>query len=174
VITIQNSFLVDKPVADVFALFSRMDKLAWAFPTVTRVDVIDNDTVNLGVMLKLGLLPLDNNLSLRVSERTAPRRLVAEGNAVPGAGLASAARIADKNAFTRICMVLDLVELETGKTRVLYKITADAHGNLKRIYEAIIKGQRTKLEGDFIKNVAKILGAPIVEEAGGKNGSSGS
>ena len=169
-ITIQNSFLVDRPVADVFALFSQMEKLAWAFPTVTRVEVVDNDNVNLGVLLKLGALPLDNNLSLRVAERIAPRRMVAEGIAIPGRGLAGAARIADRKAFTRICMILDLVEIDTSKTRVLYKITADASGNLKRIYEAIIKGQRIKLESEFIKNVANLLGSPIIEEAGGKGG----
>lgn len=167
-ITIQNRFLVDKPVEEVFALFSQMDKLAWAFPTVTRVEVVDNDHVNLGVLLKLGLLPLDNNLSLHLSERVAPRRLVAEGIAVPGRGLASAAKIADKNAFTKICMILDLESLGASRTRVFYKITADAAGNLKRVYDAIIKGQRTKMEGGFLKNVAKILGSPIIEEDGGK------
>ena len=165
-ITIENSFLVDKSAGDVYGLFSQIDKLAWAFPTVTRVDVIDKDRVNLGVLLKMGLLPLDNNLSLEVTERTAPKRLIAQGIAVPGKGLAGAARIADKEGMTKISMILDLEEVDTGKCRVRYKILADAQGNLKRIYDAIIKGQRAKLESEFIKNVAKILGAPIVEERG--------
>lgn len=162
--TIENSFRVDKSAREVYGLFSHIDKLAWAFPTVNRVDVIDNDHVNLGVVLKLGLLPLDNNLSLEVTERTEPSRLVAEGSAIPGKGLAGAARIADKEALTRISLVLDLEELDTNKCRVRYKIIVDAHGNLKRIYDAIIKGQRAKLESEFIKNVSNILEAPIVEE----------
>lgn len=165
-ITIENSFLVDKSIDAVFGLFSQIDKLAWAFPTVSRVDVVDENHVNLGVLLKMGLLPLDNNLSLEITERTAPSKLVAEGVAVPGKGLAGAARIADKEGLTRISMILDLEVVGPEKSRVRYKILADAQGNLKRIYDAIIKGQRAKLESEFIKNVAKILGAPIVEEKG--------
>jgi hypothetical protein len=43
-------------------------------------------------------------------------------------------------------------------------ITCDATGNLKRIYDAIIRGQRKKLESEFISNVGKILGGEVVEE----------
>lgn len=174
-INIENSFLVYKTHTEVYGLFNQIDKLAWAFPTVTRVDVVDTDHVNLGVMLKMGLLPLDNNLALEVTERTPPRRLVAKGVAVPGKGLAGAARIADSEASTKITMVLDVEEVQEGQTRVRYLITADATGNLKRIYDAIIKGQRIKLESEFIKNVGKILETVIVEEKpiGAKSASGG-
>ncbi len=69
---------------DVFGLFARIDKLAWAFPTVNRVEVIGEDNVAIGILLTMGLLPLDNNLTLQVTERTSPTRLVAEGVATPG------------------------------------------------------------------------------------------
>lgn len=163
-ISIENSLLVDKSAREVFDLFSQIDKLAWAFPTVTRVEVVDEQRVNIGVLLKLGLLPLDNNLALEVTERVEPRRLVAAGLAVPGGGLARAAKIADKEGATRISLVLDLEEVSAQQSRVRYKITADATGNLKRIYDAIIKGHRKNLESEFILNIAKILGVPVVEE----------
>ncbi len=163
-ISIKNSFLCDKSASEVFGLFSRIDKLAWAFPTVTRVNVIDENNVNIGVLLKLGLLPLDNNLSLEVTERTTPVRLAAEGVATPGTGLARAAKLVDNEGATRIVMILDFEDLGPEKSRVRYEITCDATGNLKRIYDAIIKGQRKKLESEFINNVAKIMQAPIVEE----------
>jgi len=165
-ITIENSYLVDKSTTDVYGLFSQIDKLAWAFPTTNRVEVIDDDHVSLGVLLKLGLLPLDNNLTLEVIERKPPSRLIAEGLAVPGKGLARVAKIADKDGLTKITMILDLEAVGLDKCRIYYKIMADAQGNLKRVYEAIIKGQRVKLESQFIKNVAELLGAPIAEENG--------
>lgn len=165
-ITIENSYLADKSTGDVYGLFSQIEKLAWAFPTTNRVEVIDDDHVNLGVLLKLGLLPLDNNLTLAVIERKPPLRLVAEGVALPGKGLARAAKIADKDGLTRITMILDLEDAGAGKCRICYKILADAQGNLKRVYEAIIKGQRAKLESQFIKNVAELLGASIAQENG--------
>lgn len=163
-ITIENSFLVDRSAADVFGVFTQIENIAWAFPTVTRVDVVDDDHVNVGILLKMGLLSLDNNLSLEINERTAPTKLVAGGFATPGKGLARAARLADKEGKTHISMVLHLDSLDTDKSRIRYKIEVDAQGNLKRVYDAVIKGQRVKLESGFIANVAKILGAPITEE----------
>ncbi len=166
-IKIRNSFLCDKPIEEVFGLFARIDKLAWAFPTVNRVEVIDEDNVAIGILLKMGLLPLDNNLTLQVKERTAPSRLVAEGVATPGGGLARAAKLVggEDEGLTLIGMYLDLESVEEGKScRVKYLITCDATGNLKRIYDAIIRGQRKKLEREFIANVGEILGGVVVEE----------
>ena len=165
-ITVENSFLADKSAHEVYRVFSDVEAIARAFPTVTRIEVIDADHVNLGLLVKLGLLPLDNNVTLAVTERTEPKRLIAEGVALPGKGLASVARVADKGALTKLSLILELEELSPDKCRVYYKILADAHGNLKRVYDAVIKGQRAKMESEFIKNVSQILGAPIVEEKG--------
>jgi carbon monoxide dehydrogenase subunit G len=164
-IKIKNSFICDKGIDEVYGLFSRIDKLAWAFPTVNRVEVIDDDTVAVGILLKMGLLPLDNNLTLGVTERVVPTRLVAEGVATPGGGLARAAKLMGENeGLTLIGMYLDLEDLGPDKCRVRYLITCDATGNLKRIYDAIIRGQRKKLESEFIENVGEIMGGTVVEE----------
>jgi len=166
VITIDNSFLVDRAAADVYDVFTQIVNIAWAFPTVKDVNVVDDDHVNVGVVIKLGLMSLDNNVSLEVTERTRPTRLIAQGVALAGKGLAAVAKLADKEGRTHITMVLDIENLEATKTRIRYKLLADAQGNLKRVYDAVIKGQRAKLESEFIKNVAKILGTPIIEEKG--------
>ncbi len=165
-ITIDNSFLVDRPAADVYDVFTQIVNIAWAFPTVKEVNVVDDDHVNVGVVIKLGLMSLDNNVSLEVTERTRPTRLIAEGVALAGKGLAAVAKLADREGKTHITMVLDIENLEATKSRIRYKLLADAQGNLKRVYDAVIKGQRAKLESEFIKNVAKILGTPIIEEKG--------
>jgi hypothetical protein len=112
----------------------------------------------------MGLLSLDNNLALEVTGRMPPSRLVAEGVATPGKGLARAAKLADKEGKTGISMALDLDSISEHQSRIRYKILVDAQGNLKRVYDAVIKGQRAKLESGFIANVAKILGATMIEE----------
>ena len=164
-IKIRNSFLCDKPIDEVYGLFARIDKLAWAFPTVNRVEVIDDDNVAIGILLKMGLLPLDNNLTLTVTERVVPTRLVAEGVATPGGGLARAAKLIGKDeGLTYIGLYLDLEVTGDNECRVKYLITCDATGNLKRIYDAIIRGQRKKLESEFIANVGELMGGDVVEE----------
>ena len=163
-ITIDNSFLVDRPAGDVYGVFSQIVNIAWAFPTVREVNVVDDDHVSVSVVIKMGLMSLDNNVSLEITERKPPTRLVAEGIALAGKGLAAVAKMADKDGRTHISMILDLDDLGADQCRIRYKLLADAQGNLKRVYDAVIKGQRAKLESEFIKNVAKILGAPIIEE----------
>lgn len=162
-ITVENTLVARRPIAEVYALFSSVEQMAWAFPTTYRVNVVDSDTVNVGVKLRMGVLPLDNNLSMTVAERVPPTRIVARGVATPGKGLAQAARIADSEGMTRITMELDMEAVDAGTTRLRYRLQADASGNLKRIYDAIIKGQRKTLEAEFVKNAAKLLEAEISE-----------
>lgn len=164
-IRLRNSFLCDKPIEKVFGLFARIDKLAWAFPTVNRVEVIDDDNVAIGILLKMGHLPLDNNLTLTITERIHPSRLVAEGVATPGGGLARAANlIGEDEGLTYIGLYLDLEVITEVQCRVRYLITCDATGNLKRIYDAIIQGHRKELESEFIANVGELMGGVVVEE----------
>ncbi len=164
-IELDNTLIAKRPIEEVYALFNDVEKMAWAFPTTYKAQVIDADNVQLGVKLKMGLLPIDNNLSMTISERVPPTKIVAHGIATPGKGLASAAKIADSEGMTKIQMVLELEALDPQTTRLRYYMQADAAGNLKRIYDAVIKGQRASLENQFIKNVTKLLNADIYEEA---------
>jgi hypothetical protein len=62
---------------------------------------------------------------------------------------------------TQLHIILDLEEIGPTQTRIHFKINADASGQMKRIYEAIINGQRAKIESQFVANVGKALGAPM-------------
>jgi carbon monoxide dehydrogenase subunit G len=65
---------------------------------------------------------------------------------------------------TKLHIILELEEINPTKTRIHFKINANAVGQMKRIYESIIGGQRAKLESQFVANVGKVMGAPIVIE----------
>ena len=72
--------------------------------------------------------------------------------------------IGEDEGLTYIGMTLDLEVVTEERCRVRYLITCDATGNLKRIYDAIIRDQRKKLESEFIANVGEIMGGVVVEE----------
>ncbi|MCC6213194.1 MAG: hypothetical protein IT513_19305 [Burkholderiales bacterium] len=171
-IKIENSFLVDRPAASVYAVFDQVENIAHAFPTVREVKVIDRDRMDIAIVLKMGLMALDSNVSLEIAERNSPVRLIAKGVAIPGKGLASAARMVDNDGRTQLTMTLDIEPLGPESSRIRYCLLADAHGNLKRVYDAVIKGQRAKLEGGFIENVSKIMGAAVRAETGAATHSS--
>lgn len=165
-IKVENRYVIERSAAEVYEVFSQVANMAQAFPTVRHVDVIDVDHVNVGAVLKLGLVSLDSNVSLEVTERSPPVRLVAKGVAVPGNGLAAFARTVDKDGLTHITITLNLEEIAPAECRVHYEVLADAHGNLKRVYNAIIRGQRQKLETAFVDHLSKLMGTPIVAETG--------
>ena len=65
---------------------------------------------------------------------------------------------------TKLHIILELDEYGPNRTKVHFQINADAMGQMKRIYESIISGQRAKLEAQFVANVEKVLGAKVVIE----------
>ena len=77
--------------------------------------------------------------------------------------------IGEDEGLTYIGMHLDLEVVTEERCRVRYLITCDATGNLKRIYDAIIRGQRRKLEAEFIANVGEIMGGAVIDPGTGSS-----
>ena len=59
-------------------------------------------------------------------------------------------------------MVLDFEEIESQKTRISLRLQADAVGQMNRIYESMMKGQRSKLESQFVENIFAGLNKKVV------------
>jgi len=163
-ITIESTLVAKRPVEEVWAFFNRVDDLATCVPTCVRHRVVDENTVDCDLRLQLGLIPLENRVRMTVTERRGPVRLVAAGVSEAGDNLKKFGKVATETV-TQLTMVLDLEPLSGDETRVHYRIRADAVGQMKRIYEAIIRGQRDKLEQQFVQNVARALGGSVAREA---------
>src|SRR5574341_746610 len=150
-ITIESTLVAKRPVGDVWAFFNRVDDLATCVPTCVRHRVVDENTVDCDLRLQLGLIPLENRVRMTVVERRDPVRLVATGVSEAGDNLKRFGKVATETV-TQLSMALDLESLSDGETRIHYHIRADAVGQMKRVYEAIIRGQRDKLEQQFVQN----------------------
>ena len=59
-------------------------------------------------------------------------------------------------------MVLDFEEIESQKTRISLRLQADAVGQMNRIYESMMEGQRSKLESQFVENIFAGLNTKVV------------
>ena len=162
-ITIESTLVARRPVEDVWAFFNRVDDLATCVPTCVRHRVVDEDTVDCDLRLQLGLIPLENRVRMTVVERRGPARLVATGVSEAGDNLKKFGKVAT-DTVTKLTMSLDLEPLSGGETRIHYHIQADAVGQMKRVYESIIRGQRDKLEQQFVQNVARALGGSVARE----------
>lgn len=162
-ITIESTLVAKRPVEEVWTFFNRVDDLATCVPTCVRHRVVDENTVDCDLRLQLGLIPLENRVRMTVVERRNPARLVATGISEAGDNLQKFGKVAT-DTVTKLTMLLELEALSGDETRIHYLIQADAVGQMKRVYEAIIRGQRDKLEQQFARNVARALGGSVARE----------
>ena len=160
-ITIGNRLVAKKRIEDVYALFSDMQTLTSCVPQCRATRIIDDTHFEADLQLRLGIIPLENKLHMEVSERQRPSRIVTEGWGEAGAGLARAAKLADSQMETRLRICFDLEARDEESTVVACRIEVEAAGNLKRVYEGIIIGQRAKLEASFVDNVRRALDCPV-------------
>ena len=162
-ITIENTLIAEKEVDTVWNLFNDVNSIAGCVPTCKSYEVIDENTVNCELRLKLGLIPLDSKAVITITKRLDNRHLEAMGETEAGEMTKKLGKVVTETK-TKLHIILHLEEVNAAKTRIYFKINADAVGQMKRIYESVIKGQRAKLEAQFIKNVENALGSKVTIE----------
>jgi len=162
-ITLENILVAEKGIDAVWSFFNDVNSVAVCVPTMVKYEVIDENTVYCDLRIRLGLIPLDSKARITITERQGNRHLEARGETEAGEIMKKFGKLATETV-TKLHIILDLEEIGPNKTRIHYRINADAVGQMKRIYEAIIKGQRAKMETQFIENVGKGLGTKVVIE----------
>ncbi len=163
-ITIENSLVAEKDINTVWKFFNNMNTMVGCVPTCVGHEVIDENTVSCDLRIKLGLIPLDNKAKMTITERRDNRHLEAKGQTEAGDLMKKFGKVAT-DTVTQLHIVVDLEEVGPDQTRVKFVITADARGQMRRIYEAVINTQRQKIETQFIENIANALGAKVsIEE----------
>ena len=104
-------------------------------------------------------LPVFSKIRMRV----AVLDLEAKGVSEAGEMMQKFGRVAT-GTVTNIHLILDLEEMGANETRIHFCANADAVGQMKRIYEAVIKTKREEIETQFIKNLENALAAKVVKE----------
>ena len=162
-ITVENILVAEKDVDTVWNLFNDMNTMAGCVPTCTKYEVLDENTVACDLRIKLGMIPLDNKAKVSITERRDNRHLEAKGVTEAGDMMRKFGKVAT-GTVTHLHMIVDLEEIGPNQTRIHFTINADAVGQMKRIYEAVIKTQRKDIEAQFIENLENAVGAKIIVE----------
>lgn len=160
-ITIENILIAEKDIKTIWNFFNDINSIAGCVPTCVGYEVIDEDTVSCDLRIKLGMIPLDNKAKVKITERRDDRHLEAKGQTEAGDMMRKFGKVAT-NTVTNLHIILDLEELGPNQTRIHFCIHADAVGQMRRIYEAVIKAQREKIESQFVENIENALGAKVV------------
>ncbi len=162
-ITVENILTADKDINTIWNLFNDMNTMAGCVPTCVSYEVIDENTVACDLRIKLGMIPLDNKARVTITERRDNRHLEAKGQTEAGDMMRKFGKVVT-GTVTQLHIILDLDEIGPNQTRIHFRIHADAVGQMKRIYEAVIKTQRDKIETQFVENLEKALETKIVVE----------
>ena len=162
-ITIESVMRAEKDMDTIWNLFNDINTVAGCVPTCVSYEVIDENTVSCDLRIKLGLIPLDNKAKMSITERKDDRHLEAKGVSEAGEMMRKFGRVAT-GTVTNLHLILDLEEIGPNETRIRFLANADAVGQMRRIYEAVIKSKREEIETQFMKNIENALGAKVVKE----------
>lgn len=162
-IKIESIMRAEKDMNSIWKLFNDINTVAGCVPTCVSYEVIDENTVSCDLRIKLGLIPLDNKAKMSITERKDDRHLEAKGVSEAGEMMRKFGRVAT-GTVTNLHLILDLEEIGPNETRIRFIANADAVGQMKRIYEAVIKTKREEIETQFMKNIENALGAKVVKE----------
>lgn len=162
-ITIESTMRAEKDINSIWSLFNDINTVAGAVPTCVSYEVLDDDTVACDLRIKLGLIPLDNKAKVSITERRDNRHLEAKGVSEAGDMMQKFGKVAT-GTVTNIHLILDLEEMGPNETRIHFHAKADAVGQMRRIYEAVIKTKREEIEAQFIRNLENALGAKVIKE----------
>jgi carbon monoxide dehydrogenase subunit G len=162
-ITIESVMRAEKDMNTIWNLFNDINTVAGCVPTCVSYEVIDENTVSCDLRIKLGLIPLDNKAKMSITERKDDTHLEARGVSEAGEMMQKFGRVAT-GTVTNLHLILDLEEIGPNETRIRFLANADAVGQMRRIYEAVIKSKREEIETQFMKNIENALGAKVVKE----------
>lgn len=161
-IEINNTLHVRCAIGTVWAFLNNIRTVTTCVPTVVAHKVIDDDTVYCDLRIKLGLIPLDSNATVKIIRREPDRLIKLEGTTEAGESLKKFGRITE-DTVTRLFIAIHMAPEGADRTRVRFVLQAEAAGRMKRVYDGILKSQQRKLEEQFVKKLGAGLGAEVVQ-----------
>jgi carbon monoxide dehydrogenase subunit G len=161
VIRIENGFIVDKSVAEVWSLFTDIEKIAMCIPTCAEATLNGDEACLLLIKMKLGLITVENKAHLEITDIDHHQQIRYEGESIPSDAFAKAIKLGNKPTKAVYSLVVDFDAQEEFKTKVHCSLNLDAKGKLRRVYKSVINVQRKTLEGGFIENMSNTLGGNI-------------
>lgn len=161
-IEVKDSFTVNRPLQDVWSFLQQFDVFASCIPTLKRFTLIDENTAEGVVGVTLGHIPVESKVLLKVTERKPPCCVKAEGVSYLGETIVHQLPHGQETTFTsdsvgKIYFHLDLREGENGETAIHYTAGVEAHGRLKKIYEAIMRTKASALQKEFAQKLQAAL-----------------
>jgi carbon monoxide dehydrogenase subunit G len=174
-ITIEDQFVIAKPLPEVWAFFDNFEGLATCVPTLKEFKLTDPDHIEGKVGVTLGAIPVTSKVRIEVTEKRAPECIQAHGLSYLGETIATQlAKGGEVGKYKtddmgQLYLHLDLRAEDAGSTRVMLCAGVEAEGKLRKMYESIMRLKVPAMKKEFQEKVAAALKtqcSPVPEAKG--------
>ena len=152
-LTLKNSFFVEKEINAVWNFLNRVEDLAFCMPTCKKLNVVDEKTVDTLLRVTLGRLPIESEARFTITEAVPPKKLIARGQVFMGRAMGGVWKMVDRKAEAEVVIELELEQASSDRTAIHYLIEIRAEGRLKRIYDSVVKSKGEEIERTFVDNI---------------------
>lgn len=141
----KGSFEVNENINNVYEFLTNPSKVAYAFPIVENVNIIDENSFNVKLKLKIGIIQGSADLKLMFIEKEPPKHAKLIGN---GSGLKSTINIQ---------LVFDLKSVDNNKTIIEWMFNGDISGMASSLGTSVLKSTTENIVNQVINNLKKSL-----------------
>ena len=170
-ITIEDQFIIRRPLADVWRFFDDFAGLAACVPTLQEFSIVSDREIEGKVGVTLGAIPVTSKVRIEVTEKRAPECIQAFGVSYLGETIAT--QLARNAANYKVddtgllYLHLDLRDEGGAGTRVMFCAGVEAEGKLRKMYESIIRLKVPAMKAEFRDKVGRALASDCVEADSG-------
>jgi carbon monoxide dehydrogenase subunit G len=162
-ITIDDQFVIRKPLAEVWAFFDDFEGLATCVPTLQEFAITADNRIEGKVGVTLGAIPITSKIRLEITEKRPLECIQAHGLSYLGETIATQlSKDADKYQITdtgQIYLHLDVRSEDAESTRIMFCAGVEAEGKLRKMYESIMRLKVPAMKVEFMDKVGKALQA---------------
>jgi carbon monoxide dehydrogenase subunit G len=163
-ITVEDQFLIEKPIGEVWAFFDDFEGLATCVPSLKEFQITGPQTIEGKVGVTLGAIPVTSKVRMDITLKRAPECIQAKGISYLGETISEQlAKDPSKYQATdtgQIYMHLDLRPESDATTRIMFCAGVEAEGKLRKMYESIMRLKVPAMKQEFQHKVGAALSAP--------------
>ncbi len=138
----EHSFTIKAPIQKAWDFISDINKISSCLPGLEKAEQIDENTADITIKQKMGIIPFYVTIRNTITERHPPNKFVSVGSG---------------EHIQEIKLTLELKELSPSETEINYKMQVEASGNVKAMVEFMMNKKKEEQTEKFVEALKQKL-----------------
>ncbi len=131
----EHSFTIKAPIQKTWDFISDINKISSCLPGLEKAEQIDENTADITIKQKMGIIPFYVTIRNTITERHPPNKFVSVGTG---------------EHLKEVKLTLELKEISPSETEVHYKMQVEAGGNVKGMVEFMMNKKKEEQTEKFV------------------------